>query len=281
MSAASSGVRLMHRKWNLDTGGSAGERAESLGARTHQLLQFSHWIIGCSPVSKPRQMQSTCTLSVRPRVRKEGEGDSHNVRSGSLSSSSSSSSCSSMMASASSSSTALPLPFLLRAGVPLLLDEDDLFLERMGGAYGVEGRRSCAMSFALLDGARTRPMVVVGGALAWWLEGEEAPSPSSNLGHKKKLDCPSPSTPAALDYAMVVSLASSGGAAKLYCVNGGSSQKNAAAWINSQVKRKGGAGGGGGEGEIRLIQVSDGSWRSPGGATTRAGADGVPISPGL
>ncbi len=61
--------------------------------------------------------------------------------------------------------------------------------------------------------------------------------------------------------AMVVSLASAGGAAKIYCVNGGgSSNKNAAAWLEAKLgktrKRRGGQGGTGGEGEIRLIQVS-------------------------
>lgn len=60
---------------------------------------------------------------------------------------------------------------------------------------------------------------------------------------------------------MVVSLASAGGAAKIYCVNGGgSSNKNAAAWLEAKLgktrKRRGGQGGTGGEGEIRLIQVS-------------------------
>lgn len=60
---------------------------------------------------------------------------------------------------------------------------------------------------------------------------------------------------------MVVSLASAGGAAKIYCVNGGgSSGKNAAAWLEAKVgqkrRRNGGQGGTGGEGEIRLIQVS-------------------------
>ena len=59
---------------------------------------------------------------------------------------------------------------------------------------------------------------------------------------------------------MVVSLASAGGAAKIYCVNGGgSSNKNAAAWLEAKLgktrKRRGGQGGTGGEGEIRLIQV--------------------------
>jgi ribosome biogenesis protein ENP2 len=58
----------------------------------------------------------------------------------------------------------------------------------------------------------------------------------------------------------VVSLASAGGAAKIYCVNGGGqSSKNAAAWLEAKLgktrKRKGGQGGTGGEGEIRLIQV--------------------------
>jgi ribosome biogenesis protein ENP2 len=60
---------------------------------------------------------------------------------------------------------------------------------------------------------------------------------------------------------MVVSLASAGGAAKIYCVNGGgASGKNAAAWLEAKVgqkrRRNGGQGGTGGEGEIRLIQVS-------------------------
>jgi len=63
---------------------------------------------------------------------------------------------------------------------------------------------------------------------------------------------------------MVVTLASTGGAAKIYCVNGGGSTgKNAAAWLEAKVEEKGkrrrkqgGQGGTGGEGEIRLIQVS-------------------------
>lgn len=61
---------------------------------------------------------------------------------------------------------------------------------------------------------------------------------------------------------MVVSLASAGGAAKIYCVNGGGqSNKNAAAWLEAKVgqtkkRRNGGQGGSGGDGEIRLIQVS-------------------------
>jgi len=61
---------------------------------------------------------------------------------------------------------------------------------------------------------------------------------------------------------MVVSLASTGGAAKIYCVNGGGlSSKNAAAWLEAKLsdknkrRKKGGQGGTGGEGEIRLIQV--------------------------
>lgn len=59
---------------------------------------------------------------------------------------------------------------------------------------------------------------------------------------------------------MVVSLASAGGAAKIYCTNGGGqSNKNAAAWLEAKVgttkRRRGGQGGTGGEGEIRLIQV--------------------------
>ncbi|BGP16521.1 hypothetical protein JCM10213_001140 [Rhodosporidiobolus nylandii] len=59
---------------------------------------------------------------------------------------------------------------------------------------------------------------------------------------------------------MVVSLASTGGATKIYCVNGGGmTSKNAAAWLEAKVaakqkKRRGGQGGTGGEGEIRLIQ---------------------------
>ncbi|GAA6063638.1 hypothetical protein JCM10212_002599 [Sporobolomyces blumeae] len=60
---------------------------------------------------------------------------------------------------------------------------------------------------------------------------------------------------------MVVTLASTGGAAKIYCVNGGGSTgKNAAAWLEAKVeekgkrRKKGGQGGTGGEGEIRLIQ---------------------------
>ena len=62
---------------------------------------------------------------------------------------------------------------------------------------------------------------------------------------------------------MVVTLASTGGAAKIYCVNGGGATgKNAAAWLEAKVeekgkrRKKGGQGGTGGEGEIRLIQVS-------------------------
>lgn len=61
---------------------------------------------------------------------------------------------------------------------------------------------------------------------------------------------------------MVVSLASTGGAAKIYCVNGGGlTSKNAAAWLEAKLsdknkrRKKGGQGGTGGEGEIRLIQV--------------------------
>ncbi|GAA5983319.1 hypothetical protein JCM10908_000239 [Rhodotorula pacifica] len=60
---------------------------------------------------------------------------------------------------------------------------------------------------------------------------------------------------------MVVSLASTGGAAKIYCVNGGGmTSKNAAAWLDAKLtdknkrRKKGGQGGTGGEGEIRLIQ---------------------------
>ncbi|GAA5833864.1 hypothetical protein JCM9279_001646 [Rhodotorula babjevae] len=63
---------------------------------------------------------------------------------------------------------------------------------------------------------------------------------------------------------MVVSLASTGGAAKIYCVNGGGlSSKNAAAWLEAKLSdknkrhKKGGQGGTGGEGEIRLIQDFD------------------------
>lgn len=64
---------------------------------------------------------------------------------------------------------------------------------------------------------------------------------------------------------MVVTLASTGGAAKIYCVNGGGTTgKNAAAWLEAKVEEKGkrrrkagGQGGTGGEGEIRLIQVSN------------------------
>ncbi|ORY56539.1 hypothetical protein BCR35DRAFT_309786 [Leucosporidium creatinivorum] len=62
---------------------------------------------------------------------------------------------------------------------------------------------------------------------------------------------------------MVVSLASAGGAAKIYCVNGGGqSNKNAAAWLEAKVgqtkkRRNGGQGGSGGDGEIRLIQDFD------------------------
>lgn len=61
-----------------------------------------------------------------------------------------------------------------------------------------------------------------------------------------------------------MSLASTGGAARVFCVNGGGlTSKNAASWIDEQAsdrkKRKrrkdGGQGGTGGEGEIRLIQV--------------------------
>lgn len=61
---------------------------------------------------------------------------------------------------------------------------------------------------------------------------------------------------------MVVSLASTGGAAKIYCVNGGGmTSKNAAAWLEAKLtdrnkrRKRGGQGGTGGEGEIRLIQV--------------------------
>ncbi|GAA5889722.1 hypothetical protein JCM16303_007152 [Sporobolomyces ruberrimus] len=63
---------------------------------------------------------------------------------------------------------------------------------------------------------------------------------------------------------MVVTLASTGGAAKIYCVNGGGATgKNAAAWLEQKVeekgkrRKKGGQGGLGGEGEIRLIQDFD------------------------
>ncbi|BGP40408.1 Small ribosomal subunit bioproteinsis [Rhodotorula kratochvilovae] len=63
---------------------------------------------------------------------------------------------------------------------------------------------------------------------------------------------------------MVVSLASTGGAAKIYCVNGGGlTSKNAAAWLEAKLqdrnkrRKKGGQGGTGGEGEIRLIQDFD------------------------
>ncbi|GAA5852795.1 hypothetical protein JCM3766R1_001928, partial [Sporobolomyces carnicolor] len=63
---------------------------------------------------------------------------------------------------------------------------------------------------------------------------------------------------------MVVTLASTGGAAKIYCVNGGGATgKNAAAWLEAKVeergkrRKKGGQGGTGGEGEIRLIQDFD------------------------
>ncbi|GAA5962544.1 hypothetical protein JCM8115_002115 [Rhodotorula mucilaginosa] len=63
---------------------------------------------------------------------------------------------------------------------------------------------------------------------------------------------------------MVVSLASTGGAAKIYCVNGGGmTSKNAAAWLDAKLtdknkrRKKGGQGGTGGEGEIRLIQDFD------------------------
>ncbi|GAA6001588.1 hypothetical protein JCM10207_006741 [Rhodosporidiobolus poonsookiae] len=63
---------------------------------------------------------------------------------------------------------------------------------------------------------------------------------------------------------MVVSLASTGGAARIYCVNGGGmTSKNAAAWIEAKLqdkgkrRKKGGQGGTGGEGEIRLIQDFD------------------------
>ncbi|GAA5910506.1 hypothetical protein JCM6882_008540 [Rhodosporidiobolus microsporus] len=62
---------------------------------------------------------------------------------------------------------------------------------------------------------------------------------------------------------MVVSLASTGGANKVYCVNGGGmTSKNAAAWLEQKIaakqkKRRGGQGGTGGEGEIRLIQDFD------------------------
>ncbi|KAM0791507.1 hypothetical protein ACM66B_005959 [Microbotryomycetes sp. NB124-2] len=63
---------------------------------------------------------------------------------------------------------------------------------------------------------------------------------------------------------MVVSLASTGGAAKIYTVNGGgASGKNAAAWLEQKIgqrnkkRRTGGQGGTGGEGEIRLIQDFD------------------------
>ncbi|GAA5938936.1 ribosome biosynthesis protein ENP2 [Sporobolomyces koalae] len=63
---------------------------------------------------------------------------------------------------------------------------------------------------------------------------------------------------------MVVTLASTGGAAKIYCVNGGGSTgKNAAAWLEQKIeekgkrRKKGGQGGTGGEGEIRLIQDFD------------------------
>ncbi|EGU11656.1 nucleolar rRNA processing-related protein [Rhodotorula toruloides ATCC 204091] len=63
---------------------------------------------------------------------------------------------------------------------------------------------------------------------------------------------------------MVVSLASTGGAAKIYCVNGGGmTSKNAAAWLEAKLtdrnkrRKRGGQGGTGGEGEIRLIQDFD------------------------
>ncbi|GAA5828724.1 hypothetical protein JCM11251_005852 [Rhodosporidiobolus azoricus] len=62
---------------------------------------------------------------------------------------------------------------------------------------------------------------------------------------------------------MVVSLASTGGANKVYCVNGGGmTSKNAAAWLEQKIaakqkRRRGGQGGTGGEGEIRLIQDFD------------------------
>lgn len=64
---------------------------------------------------------------------------------------------------------------------------------------------------------------------------------------------------------MVVSLASNGGASKVYTVNGGSqSNKNASAWLEAKLgstrKRRGGQGGTGGEGDIRLIQVSLFCW---------------------
>lgn len=69
--------------------------------------------------------------------------------------------------------------------------------------------------------------------------------------------------PPSLTSTMVVTLASTGGAAKIYCVNGGGSTgKNAASWLEQKVEEKGkrrkqgGKGGTGGEGEIRLIQVS-------------------------
>ncbi|SCZ88161.1 BZ3500_MvSof-1268-A1-R1_Chr2-1g04230 [Microbotryum saponariae] len=62
---------------------------------------------------------------------------------------------------------------------------------------------------------------------------------------------------------MVVSLASAGGAARVYCINGsGNNSKNAAAWLEAKIgkqnagkrRKQGGQGGTGGEGEIRLIQ---------------------------
>ncbi|KAI5480785.1 rRNA processing protein Enp2 [Pseudohyphozyma bogoriensis] len=61
---------------------------------------------------------------------------------------------------------------------------------------------------------------------------------------------------------MVVSLATTGGAARIYTVNGGGqSNKSASAWLEAKVgatkKRKGGQGGTGGEGDIRLIQDFD------------------------
>ncbi|GAA5854309.1 hypothetical protein JCM8547_001775 [Rhodosporidiobolus lusitaniae] len=77
---------------------------------------------------------------------------------------------------------------------------------------------------------------------------------------------------------MVVSLASTGGASKIYCVNGGGmTSKNAAAWLEAKLtdknkrRKKGGQGGTGGDGEIRLIQDFDFPEASNKVKTTRDG----------
>ena len=76
----------------------------------------------------------------------------------------------------------------------------------------------------------------------------DPPPPTRERTTASRFRALQPAPPNALSSAVVVSLASAGGAAKIYCVNGGGqSNKNASAWLEAKLgntrKRRGGQGG--------------------------------------